>query len=61
LLDELISAARRLPAHWHDRLVSPPGVIRLAARRLFVSLPRAARCTPAWVADAEALLADAFH
>ncbi|NLE40919.1 MAG: hypothetical protein GX615_03690, partial [Lentisphaerae bacterium] len=32
LLDDLVAELRRLPGHWLDRLVSPPGRRRLAAR-----------------------------
>ncbi len=61
LLDSLVANMKRLPSHWLDRLVSPPGRPRLAARRLFVHLPRAPRFDPAWCVEAEALLAAAFH
>lgn len=61
LLDALIAELRRLPGHWLDRLVSPPGRRRLAARRLFVRLPRGAHGDPGWAEEAEALLAEHFH
>jgi len=61
LLDSLVANMKRLPSHWLDRLVSPPGRPRLAARRLFVHLPCARRFDPAWCVEAEALLAAAFH
>jgi radical SAM superfamily enzyme YgiQ (UPF0313 family) len=61
LLDFLIATIRRLPSHWLDRLVSPAGTHRLAARRLFVLLPRRHTFAPAWREEAEALLAEKFH
>ena len=61
LLDFLIDAFGRLPGHWLDRLVSPPGQKRLCARRLFVKLPRGNRFDPVWTDEAEALLAARFH
>lgn len=61
LLEDLVALIRRLPTHWLDRLVSPPGRPRLAARRLFVKLPRGSAFDPGWRVEAEALLADAFH
>ena len=61
LLDFPIATIRRLPSHWLDRLVSPAGTQRLAARRLFVLLPRRHTFDPAWRDEAEALLAGIFH
>lgn len=61
LFDALIAAIRKLPSHWLDRLVSPPGQRRLCARRLFVKLPRSSRFDPTWVNDVEALLSSRFH
>lgn len=61
LFDHLIAAFRKLPGHWLDRLVSPPGQRRLCARRLFVKLQRGKPYDPAWVSDAEDLLAAHFH
>jgi hypothetical protein len=61
LLDALIATIRRLPAHWLDRLVSPPGTRRLAARRLFVQLPTGADFDRSWQEEAEALLGGVFH
>lgn len=61
LFDALIAAIRKLPGHWLDRLVSPPGQRRLCARRLFVKLPRGHRFDPAWIDDVEDLLAQHFH
>ena len=61
LLENLIVTLRRLPTHWLDRLVSPPGTRRLAARRLFVQLPRDHAFDPGWRDEAEALLAEVFH
>ena len=61
LLDFLIATIRRLPPHWLDRLVSPAGTRRFAARRLFVRLPRAPAFDPAWREEAEELLATVFH
>ena len=60
-LDALIADFRRQPAHWLDRLLSPPGTRQLAARRLFIQFPRGASIDPAWVADAEDLLRSVFH
>ncbi len=61
LLDVLVAELRRLPDHWLDRLVSPPGGRRLAARRLFVKTPRGAHWSAGWTDAAEALLAEHFH
>ncbi len=61
LFDALIDVFKRLPSHWLDRLVSPPGQRRLCARRLFVKLPRGAALDPAWTAEVEELLAAHFH
>ena len=61
LLDVLIATIRHLPSHWLDRLVSPAGTRRFAARRLFIRLPRGRACDPGWRAAAEALLASVFH
>jgi hypothetical protein len=61
LLDALIATIRRLPAHWLDRLVSPPGQRRVAARRLLVQLPAGRALAPSWQAEAETLLAGVFH
>ncbi|MCX6998380.1 MAG: B12-binding domain-containing radical SAM protein [Kiritimatiellaeota bacterium] len=61
LLDELIATIRRLPSHWLDRLVSPAGTRRYAARRLFIRLPRGHPWNPGWRDTAEALLAEVFH
>ncbi len=61
LLEALIAALRRLPSHWLDRLVSPPGRRRLAARRLFIHLPHRPAFDPRGRAAAKALLASVFH
>ena len=61
LFDFLIAAFAKLPGHWLDRLVSPPGERRLCARRLLVKLPRGKRFDPSWREDAESLLAQHFH
>lgn len=61
LFDALIAALKKLPGHWLDRLVSPPGRRRLCARRLFVKLPRGSRLDPSWAAEVEDLLAAHFH
>jgi radical SAM superfamily enzyme YgiQ (UPF0313 family) len=61
LLDALIAAIRRLPGHWLDRLVSPPGTRRLAARRVMVHLPRGRRFAADWREAAEAILSGSFH
>jgi len=61
LFDFLVAAFKKLPGHWLDRLVSPPGQRRLSARRLFVKLPRNKRFDPAWVAEADDFLAACFH
>lgn len=61
LFDHLIAAFDRLPGHWLDRLVSPPGQRRLCARRLFVKLPHGRRIDPAWRRAVEDLLASHFH
>ncbi|MFZ4396065.1 MAG: B12-binding domain-containing radical SAM protein [Kiritimatiellia bacterium] len=61
LLDFLVAIIRRLPPHWLDRLVSPAGTRRFAARRLFIQLPRGRAFDRAWREEAEALLAGMFH
>ena len=61
LFDFLISAFDKLPPHWLDRLVSPPGKKRLCARRLFVKLPRRTRFDRSWTGEVEALLSSRFH
>ena len=61
LLEFLLATIRRLPPHWLDRLLSPAGTRRLAARRLFVQLPRKHTFDPEWIQEAEELLAAAFH
>jgi radical SAM superfamily enzyme YgiQ (UPF0313 family) len=61
LLDSVIATVRALPSHWLDRLVSPPGELRLAARRVFVLLPRGRAFEAEWIAEAEELLGQAFH
>ncbi len=61
LFDFLIAAFDKLPGHWLDRLISPPGQKRLCARRLFVKLPRGNAFDPAWIAEVEDLLCARFH
>ena len=61
LIDHLIDTLRRLPGHWLDRLVSPPGKPRLAARRLMIRLPCHAVFSMAWRDAAETLLETTFH
>ena len=61
LFDFLIAAFGKLPGHWLDRLVSPPGQKRLCARRLFVKLPRGHSFDPAWINEVEELLSARFH
>jgi radical SAM superfamily enzyme YgiQ (UPF0313 family) len=61
LIEDLVRVLRRLPSHWMDRLVSPPGTHRLAARRLLVQLPRGRAFDAAWRDAAESLLAGCSH
>lgn len=61
LLDNLTTVIRRLPSHWLDRLVSPPGIRRLSARRLFVRLPGGRAFDQEWIEAAEELLRGVFH
>jgi radical SAM superfamily enzyme YgiQ (UPF0313 family) len=61
LFDFLIAAFEKLPGHWLDRLISPPGQKRLCARRLFVKLPRGHSFDPAWLDEVEELLSAHFH
>ena len=61
LFDFLIAAFAKLPGHWLDRLVSPPGERRLCARRLFVKLPRGKKFDPGWIEAVESLLSSRFH
>lgn len=61
LLDFLIGVFKKLPGHWLDRLVSPPGQKQRCARRLFIKLPRGKSIGSSWIAEAEALLSQHFH
>ncbi len=61
LFDFLIATFDKLPGHWLDRLVSPPGQKHLCARRLFVKLPRGKSFDKAWNDEVEALLSSRFH
>jgi len=61
LLFAAIAAVRRMPGHWLDRMVSPAGTVRLAARRVLMRLPRGRAFDPGWRAAAEGLLAGVFH
>ena len=61
LFDFLVATIRKLPSHWLDRLISPPGQRRFCARRLFVKLPRAKSFDPVWTDEVEALLSAIFH
>jgi radical SAM superfamily enzyme YgiQ (UPF0313 family) len=61
LFDFLTAAFTKLPGHWLDRLVSPPGQKRFCARRLFVKLPRGKPFDTVWIDEVEALLASRFH
>lgn len=61
LFDFLIATFAKLPGHWLDRLVSPPGQKKFCARRLFVKLPRNPSFDSSWANDVEALLASRFH
>lgn len=61
LIHTLITAIRHMPRHWLDRMVSPPGTHRLAARRIMLQLPRKHYFTLDWQYAAEKLLANVFH
>ena len=61
LLYAAIAAVRRMPGHWLDRLVSPGGTTRYAARRVMVMLPRGRKFYPGWRAAVDGLLASVFH
>ncbi len=61
LLDRLLGELRRLPSHWLDRLVAPPGLRVLASRRLFVRAARGAALSRDWLAACDALLAARSH
>jgi radical SAM superfamily enzyme YgiQ (UPF0313 family) len=61
LLDAAIAAVRRMPGHWLDRMVSPAGTRRLAARRVLMQLPRSRAFDPGWRAAVDGLLAGVFH
>lgn len=61
LLERLLAELRRIPSHWLDRLVAPPGRRILAARRLFVRPARGARLSRDWLTACDDLLASASH
>jgi uncharacterized Fe-S cluster-containing radical SAM superfamily protein len=61
LLDRLLAELRRIPSHWLDRLVAPPGRRILAARRLFVRPARGARLSREWLTACDDLLATTSH
>ncbi|MCX5797618.1 MAG: B12-binding domain-containing radical SAM protein [Elusimicrobia bacterium] len=61
LLVAAIAAVRRMPGHWLDRMVSPAGTTRFAARRVLMRLPRNRTFDPGWRAAVEGLLASVFH
>jgi radical SAM superfamily enzyme YgiQ (UPF0313 family) len=61
LLEALIAVIKRLPGHWLDRMVSPPGQRRLAARRIMLRLPPSRHFDASWQQAAATLLASAFH
>jgi hypothetical protein len=60
-LELLIADLRKMPGHWLDRLLAPPGTRQLAARRLFIKLPRRATLDRGWIEAAEDLLEENFH
>jgi hypothetical protein len=61
LLFAAIAAVRKMPGHWLDRMVSPAGTRRLAARRVLMLLPRGRKFDPGWRAAVDGLLASVFH
>lgn len=61
LLDRLLAEIRRLPSHWLDRLVAPPGKRILAARRLFVRPVRGIAVDREWVDACDDLIAGYSH
>ena len=61
LFERVIEAMQRQPGHWLDRLVSPPGQTRMAARRLFVQLPARHTLDRDWVYAVDTLFAQYFH
>ena len=61
LLYAAIAAVRRMPGHWLDRMVSPAGMRRYAARRVLVRLPRGRKFDAGWRAAVDGLLASVFH
>jgi hypothetical protein len=61
LLFAAIAAVRRMPGHWLDRLVSPAGATRFAARRVLMRLPSGRKFDPGWRAAVDGLLASVFH
>lgn len=60
-IESLIAVIRSLPAHWLDRLISPLDHTKHVARRLFIKIAPHATMDPAWRAEAEEVLEDAFH
>jgi radical SAM superfamily enzyme YgiQ (UPF0313 family) len=60
-VESLIVVIRRLPSHWLDRLVSPLDQKKHVARRLFIKIDNLVTLDPAWRAETENLLENAFH
>jgi hypothetical protein len=60
LVDLLIATLRRCPPHLLDRYASAVIRNQMAARRVMISLPSGRRFDPAWIQEAESLLAGAF-
>ena len=60
LLDTLIATLRRSPPHLLDRYAAAVTRNQMAARRIMISLPSGRRFDPAWIEEAESLLAGAF-
>jgi hypothetical protein len=60
LVDSLIATLRRCPPHLLDRYAAAANRNLMVARRILIRLPGGRRFDPAWIQEAESLLAGAF-
>lgn len=61
LLDYLIAAMRRFPAHLNDRWIALDAAGRMTARRIFILLQEGRKYDSAWVRAADEVLRAAFY